>query len=217
MDKKYKGQTQAIQLTKKAKDKQTQHNGQERQRKNTGDTMNKKDKGQTQATKWTRKTKDKHRQYNVQKRQRTNTGNTIDKKDKGQTAAIQWTKIVFFVHCMDCVCPLSFLYIVWPVFVLFHFCPLYGLCLSFVFFVHCMAAVCPLSFLSIVWPVFVLCLFCTLYCRCLSFVFLVHYKVQKRQRTNTGHTIDKKDKGQTAAIQWTKKTKDKHRQYNGQK
>jgi hypothetical protein len=43
------------------------------------------------------------------------------------------------------------------------------------------------------------------------------YNEQKRQRTNTGHTIDKKDKGQTAAIQWTKKSKDKHRPYNGQK
>jgi hypothetical protein len=35
--------------------------------------------------------------------------------------------------------------------------------------------------------------------------------------TNTGNTMVKKDKGQTQAKQWTKKTKDKHRQYNGQK
>jgi hypothetical protein len=34
---------------------------------------------------------------------------------------------------------------------------------------------------------------------------------------NTGDTMNKKDKRQTKAIQWTKKTKDKHRQYNGQK
>ena len=43
------------------------------------------------------------------------------------------------------------------------------------------------------------------------------YNVQKRQRTNTGNTMDKKDKGQTEAIQCTKKTKDKHRPYNEQK
>ena len=29
------------------------------------------------------------------------------------------------------------------------------------------------------------------------------YNKQKRQRTNTGDTMDKKDKGQTQAIQWT--------------
>jgi hypothetical protein len=29
--------------------------------------------------------------------------------------------------------------------------------------------------------------------------------------------MDKKDKRQTQAIQWTEKTKDKHRRYNGQK
>jgi hypothetical protein len=29
--------------------------------------------------------------------------------------------------------------------------------------------------------------------------------------------MDKKDKGQTQTIQWTEKTKDKHRQHNGQK
>ena len=29
--------------------------------------------------------------------------------------------------------------------------------------------------------------------------------------------MDKKDKGQTQATQWTKKTKDKHRPYNRQK
>jgi hypothetical protein len=49
---------------------------QERQRKNTGDTINKKDKGQTQAT-------------NGQERQRTSTGNIMYKKDKEQTQAIQ--------------------------------------------------------------------------------------------------------------------------------
>jgi hypothetical protein len=49
MDKKDKGQTQAMQWTEKTKDKHRQHNGQERQRTNTGDTMDKKDKGQTQA------------------------------------------------------------------------------------------------------------------------------------------------------------------------
>ena len=43
------------------------------------------------------------------------------------------------------------------------------------------------------------------------------YNVQKRQRTNTGNTMDKKDKGQTEAIQCTKKTNDKYRPYNGQK
>jgi hypothetical protein len=37
------------------------------------------------------------------------------------------------------------------------------------------------------------------------------YNGQKRQRTNTGNTMVKKDTGQTQAIQWTKKTKDKHR------
>jgi hypothetical protein len=29
--------------------------------------------------------------------------------------------------------------------------------------------------------------------------------------------MDRKEKGKTQATQWTKKTKDKHRQYNGQK
>jgi hypothetical protein len=29
--------------------------------------------------------------------------------------------------------------------------------------------------------------------------------------------MDRKDKGQTQATQWTRKTKDKHRRYNGQK
>jgi hypothetical protein len=37
------------------------------------------------------------------------------------------------------------------------------------------------------------------------------YNGQKRQRTNTSHTMDKKDKGQTQATQWSRKTKDKHR------
>ena len=54
--------------------------------------------------------------------------------------------------------------------------------------------------------------------------------VKKRQSTNTGHTMNKKDKGQAQAIQYTKKhkgkaqviqcakkVKDKHRQYNVQK
>jgi hypothetical protein len=50
MNKKDKGQTQAIQWTEKKKDKHRQHNGQERQSTNTGDTMDKKEKGQTQAT-----------------------------------------------------------------------------------------------------------------------------------------------------------------------
>ena len=35
--------------------------------------------------------------------------------------------------------------------------------------------------------------------------------------TNRGDTMYKKDKRQIQAIQWTKKTKDKHRRYNGQK
>jgi hypothetical protein len=48
-----------------------------------------------------------------------------------------------------------------------------------------MACVCPLSFLSIVLPVFVLCPFCPF---------------EKKQRTNTGNTMDRKDKGQTQAI-----------------
>jgi hypothetical protein len=43
------------------------------------------------------------------------------------------------------------------------------------------------------------------------------YNGQKRQRTNTGHTIDRKDKGQTQAIQWTEKKMHKHRPYNGKK
>ena len=51
---------------------------------------------------------------------------------------------------------------------------------------------------------------------------------QERQSTNTGHTMNKKDKGQAQAIQYTKKhkgkaqviqcakkVKDKHRTYNG--
>jgi hypothetical protein len=59
--------------------------------------------------------------------------------------------------------------IVWPVFVVCLFCTLYRLCLSFVFSVHCIVCVCPLSFLS-------------------------------RQMTNTGNTMDKKDKRQTQAI-----------------
>jgi hypothetical protein len=43
------------------------------------------------------------------------------------------------------------------------------------------------------------------------------YNGQKRQTTNTGHTMDKKDKGQTQATQWSRRTKDKHRQYKGKK
>jgi hypothetical protein len=50
MDKKEKGQTQAIQWTEKTKDKHRQHNEQKRQRTNTGHTMDRKDKGQIQAT-----------------------------------------------------------------------------------------------------------------------------------------------------------------------
>jgi hypothetical protein len=50
MDRKDKGKTQAIQWTEKKMDKHRQHNGQERQSTNTGDTMDKKEKGQTQAT-----------------------------------------------------------------------------------------------------------------------------------------------------------------------
>jgi hypothetical protein len=80
--------TQAIQWTKKTKDKQRPYNGQKKQRTNTGHTIDKKGKGQTHATQWTRKTKEKHRRYNGQKRQRTNSGNKMDKKDKGQAPAI---------------------------------------------------------------------------------------------------------------------------------
>ena len=68
MDRKDKGQTEAIQCTKKTNDKHMPYNGQKRQRTNTGDTMDKKDKGQTEAIQWTKKTKDKHREYNGQKR-----------------------------------------------------------------------------------------------------------------------------------------------------
>jgi hypothetical protein len=50
MDKKDKGQTQAIQWTKKTKHKQRPYNEQKRQRTNTGNIMDRKDKGQTQAT-----------------------------------------------------------------------------------------------------------------------------------------------------------------------
>ena len=76
MDKKDKAQTQAIQWTKKKKDKHRQHNGQKRQRTNTGNIMDRKDKGQTQAIQWTEKKKHKHRPYN-------------EKKDKAQTQVIQ--------------------------------------------------------------------------------------------------------------------------------
>jgi hypothetical protein len=68
MDKKDKGQTQAIQWTKKTNDKQRRYNVQKRQTINTGHTMDKKDKGQTEAIQWTKKTNDKQRRYNVQKR-----------------------------------------------------------------------------------------------------------------------------------------------------
>jgi hypothetical protein len=155
----------------------------ERQRTSTGNTMYKKDEGQTPAIQWTRKTKEKHRPYNGQKRQRTSTGNAMYKKDNCLCLSF-----VFLVHFVACVCSLSFLSILLPVFVLCLFCPLYGLCLSFVFFVHCMAGVGPLSFLSIVWPVFTK----DKHRQC---------NVQKRQRINTGNTMDKKDKGQTQAIQ----------------
>jgi hypothetical protein len=170
--------------------------------------MVKKNKGQTQAIQWTKKTQDKHRQHNGQKRQRTNTGNTMDRKDKGQTQAIQWTEKK---NCIVCVCPLSCLSIVSPLFVFCLFCPLYRLCLSFVFFVHCMASVCLLSFLSIVSPVFVLCFFCPFYGLCLLFVFFCTL-----YRLCFSFVFFVKDKRQTQAIQWTKNTKDKHRQQNGQ-
>jgi hypothetical protein len=49
MDKKEKGQTQAMQWTKKTKDKHRQQNGQEGKMTSTGNTMYKKDKEQTQA------------------------------------------------------------------------------------------------------------------------------------------------------------------------
>jgi hypothetical protein len=51
MDKKDKGQTQAIQLTEKTMDKHRQYNGQKRKCTNTGHTMEKKDKAQTQVIK----------------------------------------------------------------------------------------------------------------------------------------------------------------------
>jgi hypothetical protein len=50
MVKKDNGQTQAIQWTKKTKDKDRQYNRQKRQRTNTGNTMDRKEKRQTQAT-----------------------------------------------------------------------------------------------------------------------------------------------------------------------
>jgi hypothetical protein len=61
MNKKDKGQAQAIQWTKKTKDKHRRYNGQKGQRTNTGDTMDIKDKGQTEAIQCTKKTNDKHR------------------------------------------------------------------------------------------------------------------------------------------------------------
>jgi hypothetical protein len=64
LDKKDKGQTLAIQWTKKTKDKHRQQNGQEGKRTSTGNTMYKKDKN-------------KHRPYNRQRRQMTNTGLTM--------------------------------------------------------------------------------------------------------------------------------------------
>jgi hypothetical protein len=54
-------------------------------------------------------------------------------------------------------------------------------------------------------PVFVLFLFCPL------------NNGQERHRTNTGNTMDKKEKGQTQATQWSRRKKDKHRQYNVKK
>jgi hypothetical protein len=50
MDKKDKGQAQAIQCTKRTNDKHRRYNGQKRQRTNTGNKMDKKEKGQAQAT-----------------------------------------------------------------------------------------------------------------------------------------------------------------------
>ena len=67
MDKKDKGQTETIHWTEKIKDKHRQHNGHERQRTNTGNTMDRKEKAQTQAIQW-------------------------GKKDKAQTQVIQYTK-----------------------------------------------------------------------------------------------------------------------------
>jgi hypothetical protein len=137
-----------------------------RQRTNTGHTIDKKDKGQTPAIQWTKKKNDKHRPYNGQKIQRTNTGNKMDKKDKGQAQAIQCTKMKNDKHrpyngqkrqrtnTGRCLSFVFFVY-VWPVFVICLFCPLYRLCLSFVFFVHCVACVYPLSFLYIALPVLV--------------------------------------------------------------
>jgi hypothetical protein len=40
-------------MKKKEKDKHRQHNGQKRQRTNTGNIIDRKDKGQTQAIQWT--------------------------------------------------------------------------------------------------------------------------------------------------------------------
>ena len=53
MYKKDKWQTQATQWTNETKDKHRPYNGQERQRTNTGNTMDKKEIGQTQAIQWT--------------------------------------------------------------------------------------------------------------------------------------------------------------------
>jgi hypothetical protein len=44
MEKKDKGQTQATQWSRKTKHKHRQYNGQKRQRRNTGNTMDRKDK-----------------------------------------------------------------------------------------------------------------------------------------------------------------------------
>jgi hypothetical protein len=116
MEKKNKGQTQAIQWTEKTKDKHRQYNGQKRKRTKTANTMD-------------RKEKHKHRRRIGQKRQRTNIGDTMDKKEKGQTQATKLYRLclsfclfcplcclclsfVFFVHCMAYVCPFPFLHIV---------------------------------------------------------------------------------------------------------
>jgi hypothetical protein len=68
MYKKDKRQTQAIQWTKKTKNKHRPYNRQKRQMTNTGHTMYEKDKRKTQAIQYTKIKKEKHRSYNVLKR-----------------------------------------------------------------------------------------------------------------------------------------------------
>ena len=80
MDKKEKEQTQAIQCTKKTKNKHMPYNGQKRQTKNTGHTIYKKHKGKAQVMQCAKKVENKHWRYNGQKRQSTNRGDTMYKK-----------------------------------------------------------------------------------------------------------------------------------------